>query len=93
MSKTYEIKYEDKSIFFKGDLDYLFKAIYEPEAETISKTSADIINLLSFIMYEEESNKIIKKKRGRPRIIKEPKDKKPRGRPKKITYNNSYDDC
>ena len=82
MSKTYEIKYEDKSIFVKGDLDYLFKALYEPEAEVISKTSADIINLASFIMYDEESNKIIKK-RGRPRIIKEPKDKKPRGRPKK----------
>ena len=65
MSKKYEIKYEDKSFFFKGDLDYLFKAIYEPEAETISKTSADIINLATFIMYDEESNKIIKKKRGK----------------------------
>ena len=86
MSKTYEIKYEDKSIFFKGDLDYLFNALYEPE--TISKTSAEIINLASFIMYDEESNKIIKKKRGRPRIIKEPKDKKPRGRPKQKPITN-----
>ena len=33
-------------------------------------------------MYDEESNKIIKKKRGRPRLIKEPKEKRPRGRPK-----------
>ena len=82
MSKTYEIKYEYKSICFKGDLDYLFKAIYEPDA--ISKTSADIINLASFIMYDEESNKIIKKKKGRPRIINEPKEKRPRGRPKKL---------
>ena len=81
MSKTYEIKYEDKSIFFKGDLDYLFNALYEPE--TISKTSAEIINLASFIMFDEESFKIIKKKRGRPRIIKEPKEKRARGRPKK----------
>ena len=81
MSKTYEIKYEDKSIFFKGDLDYLFNALYEPE--TISKSSAEIINLASFIMFDEESNKIIKKKRGRPKIEKEPKVKRPRGRPKK----------
>ena len=81
MSKTYEIKYEDKSIFFKGDLDYLFNALYEPE--TISKTSAEIINLASFIMFDEESNKIIKKKRGRPKLIKEPKVKRPRGRPRK----------
>ena len=82
MSKTYEIKYEDKSIFFKGDLDYLVKALYEPEV--ISKTSSDILNLASFIMYDEESNKIIKKKRGRPKIEKEPKEKRPRGRPKKL---------
>ena len=81
MSKTYEIKYEDKSICFKGDLDYLFKALYEPEV--ISKTSSDILNLASFIMYDEESNKIIKKKRGRPKIEKEPKEKRPRGRPRK----------
>ena len=31
MSKTYEINYEDKSIFFKGDLDYLFNALYDPQ--------------------------------------------------------------
>ena len=80
MSKTYEIKYEDKSIFFKGDLDYLFKALYEPEA--ISKTSSDILDLASFIMYDAESNKLIKQNRGRPRIIKEPKEKRPRGRPR-----------
>ena len=35
-------------------------------------------------MYDEESNNIIQKKRGRPRIIKEPKEKRPRGRPKKL---------
>ena len=82
MSKTYEIKYEDKSIFFKGDLDYLFNALYEPE--NITKTSSDILNLASFIMYDEESNKIIKKKRGRPKKEKEFKEKRPRGRPKKL---------
>ena len=81
MSKTYEIKFADKSIFFKGDLDYLFKALYEPE--TVSKTSSEILNLASFIMFDEESNKIIKKKRGRPKIEKEPKLKRPRGRPEK----------
>ena len=34
-------------------------------------------------MYDEESNRINKKKRGRPKIEKEPKVKRPRGRPRK----------
>ena len=51
--------------FFNGDWDYWFKAIYEPEAEHISKTIADIIKLASFIMHDEESNRKIKKKIGK----------------------------
>ena len=29
MSKIYEIKYENTSIFVNGDLDYLFNAVHE----------------------------------------------------------------
>ena len=74
MSKTYEIKYEDKSIFFNGNLDYLFNAVHDP----MSNTRDDSIILANFISEDKEN---IKKKRGRPRIQKEILQKTPRGRP------------
>ena len=62
-------------------MDIQIKALYEPE--TIPKPSSDILDLASFIMYDEEAKKINKKTRGRPKLIKEPKVKRPRGRPRK----------
>ena len=60
MNKTYEIKYEDKSIFFNGNLDYLFNAVHDP----MSNTRDDTISLANFISEDKDN---IKKKRGRPK--------------------------
>ena len=63
MSKLYKIKYQDKSIFFNGDLDYLFNACHDNKTELILNKGNDNINLANFISEDKEN---IKKKRGRP---------------------------
>ena len=82
MNKTYEMKYEDKSIFFNGNLYYLFNALNDPVNEPVPNTRDDIISLANFITGEDET---IKRKRGRPKLHKEKEiiEKKPRGRPPK----------
>ena len=81
MNKQYEIKYENKSIFFNGNLDYLFNALHD-DNEPKANTGDDIISLANFISEEDEN---IKRKRGRPKLHKEKEiiEKKPRGRPPK----------
>ena len=82
MNKQYEIKYENKSIFFNGNLDYLFNALHD-DKEPNENTGDDIISLANFISSDDKE--IIKRKSGR--LKKEPKElnkqKKPRGRPHK----------
>ena len=63
MSKIYEIKYQDKSIFFNGDLDYLFNALHD-DKEPKGNPGDDIISLAKFISSDDKENN--KRKRGRP---------------------------
>ena len=84
MNKVYEIKYEDKSIFFNGNLDYLFNAVHDP----MSNTRDDSISLANFISEDKEN---IKKKRGRPKKDLNFRDiqRTPRGRPPKNKFTTT----
>ena len=64
MNKQYEIKYENKSIFFNGNLDYLFNALHY-DKEPNENTGDDIISLANFISSDDKENN--KRKRGRPK--------------------------
>ena len=55
MNKQYEIKYENKSIFFNGNLDYLFNALHD-DKEPKGNTGDDIISLANFISSEDHEN-------------------------------------
>ena len=83
MNKIYEIKYQDKSIFSNGNLDYLFDALHDPTNEPIPNTRDDIISLANFICVDDKE--IIKRKRGRPKTLLAIRDKIRcrRGRPPK----------
>ena len=54
MNKVYEIKYENKSIFFNGNLDYLFNALHDPMNEPMPNTRDDIISLANFISDDDK---------------------------------------
>ena len=47
MNKQYEIKYENKSIFFNGNLDYLCNALHD-DNEPKGKVGDDVISLANF---------------------------------------------
>ena len=61
MNKQYEIKYENKSIFFNGNLDYLFNALHDDNEPKVN-IGDDTISLANFISGEDEN---LQKEKGK----------------------------
>ena len=87
MKNIYDIEYENNSIFFNGNLDYLFNALHD-DNEPMPNTRDDSISLANFISEDKEN---IKKKRGRPKKDLNFKDiqRTPRGRPPKNKFTTT----